>query len=305
MPKIKTRKAIQESARQVRRMKQTSKEENTPESTATSNVENTAKYTAQDTARYLGHQVKKHTQPSVKKPKAKQDKQYAKAAQKTTQAAKVIGEAVVSGVKATAKAVAAAGKALASAIASGGWIAVVVIILVVCLVVFLGAFFFTEEGGGGFVAVALSQVGNVGGEPYWSWYGYTSRVEWCACFVSWCGEQCGYLKAEIIPKYDNCANGVAWFQEREQWLDGLNEPTPGMIIFFDWDTEETNGQDGIPDHTGIVTEVEDGLIKTVEGNSNDSVEKNEYTVGNAEILGYGVLLYIQQKDAARKGGIRT
>lgn len=40
------------------------------------------------------------------------------------------------------------------------------------------------------VTVALSQVGNVGGEPYWSWYGYTSRVSWCACFVSWCGATC-------------------------------------------------------------------------------------------------------------------
>ena len=40
------------------------------------------------------------------------------------------------------------------------------------------------------VAVALSQVGNVGGQPYWSWYGFSSRVEWCACFVSWCGATC-------------------------------------------------------------------------------------------------------------------
>ena len=40
------------------------------------------------------------------------------------------------------------------------------------------------------VTVALSQVGNVGGQPYWSWYGFSSRVEWCACFVSWCGATC-------------------------------------------------------------------------------------------------------------------
>ena len=40
------------------------------------------------------------------------------------------------------------------------------------------------------VAVALSQVGDVGGQPYWSWYGFSSRVEWCACFVSWCGATC-------------------------------------------------------------------------------------------------------------------
>ena len=296
MPKIKTRKALQESARQVQRMKQPSKEENTPESTATNKVETTAKYTVQDTARYLGHQVKKHTHPPVKKPKAKQVKQYAKTAQQTAQAAKVIGKAIVTGAKAVTKAVTEAGKALVSAIASGGWIAVVVI-LVVCLVVFLGAFFLSEEGGGGLVAIALSQVGNTGGEPYWAWYGYTSRVEWCACFVSWCGAQCGYLEAELMPKYDSCANGVEWFQERELWLAGSNEPTPGMIIFFDWDKAETNGRDGISDHTGIVSEVEDSTVKVVEGNSNDSVEINTYSIGDEEILGYGILIHMQQKDA--------
>lgn len=58
------------------------------------------------------------------------------------------------------------------------------------------------------VAVALSQIGNVGGEPYWSWYGFNSRVEWCACFVSWCANQCGYIETGVIPKYAGCVNGV-------------------------------------------------------------------------------------------------
>ena len=40
--------------------------------------------------------------------------------------------------------------------------------------------------------MALSQLGNVGGRPYWSWYGFESRVDWCACFVSWCANECGY-----------------------------------------------------------------------------------------------------------------
>ena len=37
-------------------------------------------------------------------------------------------------------------------------------------------------GDGEIVTVALSQLGNVGGRPYWSWYGFESRVDWCACF---------------------------------------------------------------------------------------------------------------------------
>ena len=61
------------------------------------------------------------------------------------------------------------------------------------------------------VTVALSQVGNVGGQPYWSWYGFNSRVEWCACFVSWCPNECGYIDSGIIPNYAGCVNGVQWF----------------------------------------------------------------------------------------------
>ena len=76
------------------------------------------------------------------------------------------------------------------------------------------------------VAVALSQVGNVGGEPYWSWYGFESRVEWCACFVSWCANECGYIDSGVVPKFSGCASGVQWFKDREQWLDGSAEPAP-------------------------------------------------------------------------------
>jgi len=142
------------------------------------------------------------------------------------------------------------------------------------------------------VTVALSQVGNVGGQPYWSWYGFNSRVEWCACFVSWCANECGYIDSGIIPKYAGCVNGVQWFKDRGQWSDGSAEPAPGMIIFFDWDNKGSSGpQDGQSDHTGIVQKVENGIVYTVEGNSGDSVRINHYSVGHYEILGYGMPAY--------------
>ena len=142
------------------------------------------------------------------------------------------------------------------------------------------------------VAVALSQLGNVGGEPYWSWYGFGSRVEWCACFVSWCADQCGYIETGVIPKYAGCVNGVNWFKDRGQWADNDIEPAPGMIIFFDWDNKGSSGpQDGESDHTGIVERVEDGIVYTVEGNSGDSCRENHYAVGYYEILGYGIPAY--------------
>ena len=50
------------------------------------------------------------------------------------------------------------------------------------------------------VSVALSQIGEVGGQPYWSWYGFGSRVEWCACFVSWCANECGYIDDGTVTR---------------------------------------------------------------------------------------------------------
>ena len=147
----------------------------------------------------------------------------------------------------------------------------------------IGKVFYTPEDGDAIVDVALSQVGNVGGEPYWSWYGFTNHVEWCACFVSWCADQCGYLDSGAYPKFSGCVFGMQWFQQRGLWLDGSAEPVPGMLIFFDWAT-----QDGVPDHVGIVEKVENGVVYTVEGNSRDMCRQKQYALGSGVILGYGM-----------------
>ena len=140
------------------------------------------------------------------------------------------------------------------------------------------------------VQVALSQIGNFGGEPYWSWYGFGSRVEWCACFVSWCADQCGCIENGVCPKYAGCVNGVQWFKDRGQWADNDIAPTPGMIVFFDWDNPNGSSgpQDGEADHTGIVERVENGIVYTGEGNTGDSCAERHYAVGYYEILGYGI-----------------
>ena len=142
------------------------------------------------------------------------------------------------------------------------------------------------------VTVALSQVGNIGGQPYWSWYGFGGRVEWCACFVSWCANECGYIDSGVIPKFAGCVSGVQWFKDRGQWLDSSAEPVPGMIIFFDWHNRGSSGpQDGEADHVGIVEKCENGIVYTIEGNSGDSCRQNQYPVGHYEIFGYGVPAY--------------
>lgn len=134
------------------------------------------------------------------------------------------------------------------------------------------------------VLIAQEQLGNVGGKPYWSWYGFSSRVEWCCCFVSWCANECGYIESGTIPMYSVVDTGVDWFKSKDQWLDGSEEPEAGMIIFFDW---ADDGLDGSGDHTGIVEKVESGTVYTIEGNSGDKVCENQYSIGNKEILGYG------------------
>ena len=147
-------------------------------------------------------------------------------------------------------------------------------------------------GDGEIVVVALSQIGNVGGQPYWSWYGFNSRVEWCACFVSWCANECGYLDAGVIPKTAGCITGSNWFKDRGLWQDNSYEPRPGDIIYFDWDNKGSSGpQDGLADHVGIVEKVENGIVYTVEGNSGDSCRENHYSIGHYEIYGYGTPAY--------------
>lgn len=140
----------------------------------------------------------------------------------------------------------------------------------------------------GIVKVALEQVGNVGGQPYWSWYGFSSRVDWCACFVSWCANECGYITDGIIPKYALCRDGSDWFKSHGQWLNGGETPSAGMIIFFDYPDD---GLDGKPDHTAIVEKVEGGRVYTVEGNYNDKVATDDYAISYPYILGYGTPQY--------------
>ena len=144
---------------------------------------------------------------------------------------------------------------------------------------------FTAGSNEAIVEVALTQIGNEGGQPYWSWYGFDSRVEWCACFVSWCADQCGYIDSGLIPKFAGCIDGANWFKSNNRWNDRNYEPKAGDIIFFDWEG------DGTTDHVGIVEKCENGTVYTVEGNSGDACRQRQYTVGSRNIYGYGIPAY--------------
>ena len=132
--------------------------------------------------------------------------------------------------------------------------------------------------------IAKSQVGNVGGQPYWSWYGFNSRVEWCACFVSWCYGQMGLSE----PRFAACqSQGIPWFQSHGQWggRDYANI-APGDAIFFDWDL------DGSADHVGLVVGTDGSRVYTVEGNSGDACKIKSYS------LSYECICLLYTSDAA-------
>ena len=139
----------------------------------------------------------------------------------------------------------------------------------------------TRPGNQELMELAKQQVGNVGGYPYWSWYDFNSRVEWCACFVSWCYNQAG--KSE--PRFAGCEwQGVPWFQSRGQWgARGYENIAPGDAIFFDWDL------DGVADHVGLVLGRDESRVYTVEGNSGDACKIKSYDLNYQCIKGYGLM----------------
>lgn len=139
----------------------------------------------------------------------------------------------------------------------------------------------TRPGNPQLVELAKGQVGNVGGAPYWSWYGFDSRVAWCACFVSWCYGQAGVSE----PRFAACeSQGVPWFTSHGQWgARGYENIAPGDAIFFDWDL------DGSADHVGLVIGTDGNRVYTVEGNSGDACKIKSYPIDYACIKGYGLM----------------
>ena len=139
----------------------------------------------------------------------------------------------------------------------------------------------TRPGNTAIVDIAKRQVGNVGGQPYWSWYGFNSRVEWCACFVSWCYGQMGLSE----PRFAACqSQGIPWFTSHRQWgARGYENIAPGDAIFFDWDL------DGSADHVGLVIGTDGSRVYTVEGNSGDACKIKSYPLDYACIKGYGLM----------------
>lgn len=142
------------------------------------------------------------------------------------------------------------------------------------------------------VNVALGELGisaPAGNRQYIAWYNQAvgtslaPSVSWCAIFVSWCARKAGVC-VEAIPNYASCTQAVGLFKKYGVWkAPGSYVPTPGNLIFFDWNRDPSASE-----HTGVVTGVQNGWVQTVEGNSGapGAVRRKSYHLNSTLILGY-------------------
>ena len=246
------------------------------------------------TSEYVAKNTKKIAKESIKTSQ-RITNATKKAIQTTIKSAKIAVKATITAVKAIVASV----KTLISAIIAGGWVAVVIILIIALIGGFLAAIF-NSNGDADYdtsqipnseiILVAKAQIGNDGGDKFWKWYGFEEPVAWCACYVSWCANECGYIDKGIIPKFSVCTDGINWFKEKNEWHDRGESyyPIIGDIIFFDW-YDDTGNQDGTCDHVGIVTrtDITNRTIYTIEGNTSNKCAERMYSFDDVQVMGYG------------------
>lgn len=144
----------------------------------------------------------------------------------------------------------------------------------------------------------------VGGYRYKNWYGMDAN--WCAMFVSYCADKCGFIEKGIMPKTASVAASKQWYINNNLYHDAASGyvPKAGDIIIFG------NGMS----HTGIVTgyNPETKKLTTIEGNSGRSsttpyhkgshVKEHTYSITYSKIAGYGTPQYPQDDTAAGAAG---
>ena len=131
------------------------------------------------------------------------------------------------------------------------------------------------------VKAASREVGNVGGEKFWRWYGFNSHVHWCACFTSYIAAECGCINSGVCPKSAVVSGWIDFYKKQHRWAGRNYIPHSGDFIIFDWEG------DGEPDHIGIVESCDGKTVYTIEGNSRDVCRRKSYAKGSGLIYGYG------------------
>ena len=108
--------------------------------------------------------------------------------------------------------------------------------------------------------------------------------DWCDAFITTLAIETGTV--DIIGRECGVQRHIDIFKQKGIWIeDGRITPKPGDIITFNWDDWSTNNN-GFADHIGIVESVKNGVITTIEGNTDRACKRRTYQVGNGYIRGY-------------------
>ena len=133
------------------------------------------------------------------------------------------------------------------------------------------------------IALAIEQLGN-NYTTYCKDMGYSYRIEWCACFISWLAKKLDITN--IIPVDMSCNSQIAKFKNLGVWHTDKNIQS-GDILYYDWDRL---GDSRPADHVGIVIKNTNGILTVIEGNKgnypNDRVGKREIGCNSSLIFGY-------------------
>ena len=124
-----------------------------------------------------------------------------------------------------------------------------------------------------------------------------SSWPWCAAFVSTVSLQCGMR--DIMPTECGCPSMIRLYQDLGRWVeDEAYVPSPGDVIFYDWQDTGYGDNVGQSDHVGIVVGCTDEMMTIIEGNCDNAVKLRQIAVNARYIRGYGVPDYASKADGA-------
>lgn len=131
-----------------------------------------------------------------------------------------------------------------------------------------------------------------------NYYKMSYTDAWCACFVSAVAMKVG--ASDIIPTEVGCERMIQLFKQKNAWEEKDSYvPSPGDIIFYDWQDSGAGDCTGFSDHVGIVESVVGNTITVIEGNYSDSVKRHALAVNDRYIRGYGLPKYSDRKEAEK------
>ena len=126
--------------------------------------------------------------------------------------------------------------------------------------------------------------------------GDSKNDAWCATFVTACAIKCG--ATDIIPKECSCNKMIELFKGLGCYVeDDAYVPSPGDIMFYDWDDTGKGDNMGVSDHVGIVEKISGDTITVIEGNYSNACKRRTMKVNGRYIRGYGVPKYSNEPAA--------